>query len=91
MRAMRWQYAPFSGTSTCPLRGTSVPIAASTENVPLPCRGTHSCVAVAFTIASKRSRTRPVIWLKSLSQEPQSRNMLCRVASEVESGPGVSR
>src|SRR5882762_8084734 len=89
--AMRWQYAPFCGTSTCPVRGTSVPIAASTENVPLPCMGTHWCVPASCTICSRRSQTRAVILLKSTSQEPQSRSMLCLVRSEVVKGPGVSR
>src|SRR5580658_11373719 len=64
-------------------------MAASTANVPLPCKGTHSWLSVAATISSKRPQTRPVMRLKSASQEPQSRSMLCLVRSEVVKGPGV--
>src|ERR1700686_1053665 len=53
--------------------------------------GTHSCVPVPCTMSRRRSRTRPVILLKSTSQEPQSRSMLCLVRSDVRKGPGVSR
>src|SRR6218665_2152111 len=88
---MRWQYAPFIGTNTWPLRGTMVPMAASTEKVPLPCRGTHSCVCAAWAISSKCWRTRVVIRLKSASHEPQSRNIACRVCGDVVKGPGVKR
>ena len=38
-----------------------------------------------------RRQTPAVKALKSLSQEPQSRSMADLVASEVVSGPGVSR
>ena len=78
-------------TSTWPSRGTIVFTAASTENVPLPCMGTQTCVVSPLTIAIRRSRTRLVTALKRLSHEPQSRNIADRVASEVVSGPGVSR
>src|SRR5579863_2866953 len=92
MRAMRSQYAPFSGTSTCPPeRGISVPSAASTEKVPLPWSGTHSWVPAPCTTSSSRSRIRPVMLLKSTSHEPQSRSIACRVRSDVVRGPGVRR
>ncbi len=92
MRVMRWQYAPFCGTSTCPPeRGTSVPSAASTEKVPLPCSGTHSWVPAPCTTSSSRSRIRPVMLLKSTSHEPQSRSIACLVRSEMLRGPGVRR
>src|ERR1700722_3584070 len=65
-------------------------MAASTAKVPLPCKGTHSCVSPAPAICSRRAHTRAVIWLKSLSQEPQSRSMLCLVRRDVVRGPGVS-
>ena len=45
--ARRRPYAPLISTSTWPVRGTSVLIAASTENVPLPCIGTQTCVSCA--------------------------------------------
>src|SRR5215469_2575851 len=78
-------------TRTCPSRGTSVFTAASTENVPLPCSGTHTCVSAALRMPVRRSRTRAVTALNLLSQEPQSRSMAVLVASEVVSGPGVRR
>jgi len=68
-----------------------VPMAASTENVPLPCIGTHSCVPCPWTIATKRSRMRPVMALKSASHDPQSRNIASLVVREIVKGPGVSR
>src|SRR2546428_12703436 len=66
-------------------------MAASTEKVPLPCRGTHSWVPSPCTMRSRPTRRRAVIWLNSLSQEPQSRSMLCLVRVEVVRGPGVRR
>src|SRR5262249_35130661 len=78
-------------TSTWPSRGTSVFTAASTENVPLPCTGTQTCVSDALRMPVKRSRTRAVTALNLLSHEPQSCSMAVLVASEVVSGPGVSR
>src|SRR2546428_3751772 len=89
--AIRLPYAPLISTSTWPSRGTIVLTAASTENVPLPCMGTQTCVASALTIAVRLSRTRAVTALKRLSHEPQSRSIADLVASEVISGPGVSR
>ncbi len=89
--AIRFPYAPLIRTSTCPSRGTSVFTAASIEKVPLPCMGTQTWASVAFTIASSRSRTRAVTALKLLSHDPQSRSIALLVASDVVSGPGVSR
>ena len=65
--------------------------AASTEKVPLPCIGTQTCFSAAFTMAISRSRTRAVTALKLLSHDPQSRSIALLVASDVVSGPGVSR
>jgi hypothetical protein len=42
-------------------------------------------------IAVNRSRTRAVTALKLASHEPQSRSIAVLVASEVVSGPGVSK
>ena len=61
------------------------------ECVPLQGSGTHSCVPSVDTICNKRSRIRPVMVLKSTSQEPQSCSIACRVRSEVVKGPGVRR
>jgi hypothetical protein len=89
--ANRVPYAPLISTSTWPVRGTSVLTAASTENVPLPCIGTHTCVAAALTTARRRSRTAAVTALKFESHEPQSRSIAIRVGSDVVRGPGVRR
>src|SRR5512137_1559536 len=88
---MRAQYAPLFGTSTLPARGTTVPIAASTENVPLPCSGTHVYSAPPPTISTRSLRRLAVIALKAESHEPQSFSIACLVRSDVVSGPGVSR
>ena len=88
---MRAQYAPLFGTSTFPARGTKVPIAASTENVPLPCRGTHVYSLPPPTISTRSLRRLAVMALKAASHEPQSFSMACLVRSDVVSGPGVSR
>ena len=63
-------------------------MAASTEKVPLPCSGTHTCVAPPCTISTRSRQMVPVIALKDASQEPQSRSIACLVASEVVSGSG---
>src|SRR5882757_6879268 len=90
---MRAQYAPLFGTRTRASRGTSVPSAASTENVPLPCIGTqtYSPSSPGSTMCTRSRQMLPVIWLNDASQEPQSRSIACLVASDVVSGPGVSR
>ena len=89
--AIRVPYAPLISTSTWPSRGTSVLIAASTENVPLPCSGTQTCVASPWTIETAFRRTSAVTALNAASQEPQSRSIAAFVGSDVVSGPGVSR
>ncbi len=86
----RVQYAPLFGTSTTASRGTSEPSAASTENVPLPCIGTHTKSSSPDTIASRSRQISLVIRLKAASHDPQSRSIASRVAGEVVSGPGVS-
>src|SRR5512134_3924699 len=91
IRTMRAQYAPLFGTSTLPARGTTVPIAASTENVPLPCNGTHVYSLPPPTISTRSLRRLAVIALKAESHEPQSLSIACLVRSDVVSGPGVSR
>ena len=45
------------GTSTTPSRGTSVPSAASTENVPLPCIGTHTYSSPPCAIVTRSAQT----------------------------------
>ena len=89
--ASRSPYAPLISTSTWPLRGTSVLIAASTENVPLPCTGTQTCVSWPLTIATSFFRTSAVTALKFASHDPQSRSIAIFVSSDVVMGPGVSR
>src|SRR5258706_11421903 len=88
---MRAQYAPLFGTSTLPARGTRLPIVASTENVPLPCSGTHTWSSPPLTTATRSRQIDAVMSLNAVSQGPQSRNIACLVASDVVSGPGVSR
>src|SRR5207244_3383747 len=89
--AKRLPYAPLTSTRTWPSRGTSVLTAASTENVPLPCIGTQTCVSAPLITAVRRARRRAVTSLNALSHDPQSRSIADRVASDVVSGPGVSR
>ena len=90
-RARRFPYAPLISTSTWPSRGTSVLIAASTENVPLPCIGTQTCVSPAWMMSTSFARTRAVTSLNAVSHEPQSRSIADFVASVVVRGPGVRR
>ncbi len=65
--------------------------AASTEKVPLPCIGTTVCVPSPWTSASSLRLTSAVTRLNAESHDPQSRSIAVLVASEVVSGPGVSR
>src|SRR5688572_27575075 len=88
---IRWQYAPFCGTRTLPSRGTTFESAASTENVPLPCNGTQTCVSSPCTTATRSLQIDAVIALKDASHEPQSRSIACLVSSDVVRGPGVRR
>ncbi|MNJ63478.1 hypothetical protein D3C77_593820 [compost metagenome] len=66
--------------------------AASTEKLPLPCRGTQAKLSSCTPAMESSSwRTSAVTRLKAPSHEPQSRSMASLVALEVVSGPGVSR
>ncbi len=65
--------------------------AASTENVPLPCIGTQTCVSWPWMMSSSLRRMSAVTALNSASHEPQSRSIALLVASDVVNGPGVSR
>ena len=62
-------------TSTWPSRGTSVLTAASTENVPLPCIGTQTCVSWPWMMSTSLRRTSAVTALNAASHEPQSRSI----------------
>ena len=73
------------------MRGTRVPIAASTAKVPLPWIGTQTWLPVPLAMATRRSQTLAVRALKLPSQEPQSVIIAARVRSDVVSGPGVRR
>src|SRR6202140_2041368 len=90
IRTMRLQSLPLSGTSPLPPLGTSVPSAASTANVPLPCSGTQTCSPCALTTATRSRHTDAVSSLNAPSHEPQSLSIADLVSTEVVSGPGVS-
>src|ERR1700686_3929289 len=90
LRTMRLQSLPLSGTSTLLPLGTSVPSAASTANVPLPCSGTQTCSPCALTMATRSRHTDAVSSLNAPSHEPQSLSIADLVSAEVVSGPGVS-
>ena len=87
-RAMRAPYAPLTRIRTLPSRGTKVPSAASTTNVPLPWSGTATRSPPPAISASRR-RTRAVMAMNALSREPQSWSIARFVLSAVVSGPGV--
>src|ERR1700681_2735809 len=79
-----------SGTSTLPPLGTSVPSAASTANVPLPCNGTQTCSPCALTTATRSRQTDAVSSLNASSHDPESESIADLVSAEVVRGPGVS-
>src|SRR5262249_53453146 len=82
--------APLIRTSSLPAFGRSVPIMASTANVPLPWTGTHVWESPPLASSTSRSRTRRLMAMNAASREPQSRVIAALTVAEVVRGPGVS-